>query len=506
MWPGQHDVVLYAPLYQLKQHPGNIVGSVNVAAPVRKTQKYSVRTINGTPQVFEGNNQLPMMGYMYEKDNREQVKAFGKIGLHLYWLEARQMGWVGNGEYDYKLIDTMMADLFADDPEARVIPWFYVDLASILVGPEDDWWQQKHPDELCHDIDGKVFERNGHKTVSFASDVWRRESSAAMAKLVRHLENSPFADRIVGYQPCAGGSYEWMYHGGQNSVFLDYSKPTQRRFRIWLKQRYGTDAALQSAWGEPKASLASAMIPTPEMRLRTENGSLRNPKTEKSVIDFTEFMANLTTDTIDYFCRTIKRETKQTKIAGVFYGYVMEQFYGGYATQHTAHFDLTGILRKDSVDYLMSPTSYWNRQAGGTGGYMSAIASTRLHNKVWFDQADNGTFLSNPAFTTIRDSTEQQSIGVQRREVAMYMAAGSPVYWYSFGIPWYAGSDRMMAGMGKLASLTYEAQKTPSSLGGNRLAVIISDSAAAYSSLLSEPLRSAVYLQREASAPLRGSV
>ncbi len=490
--------MLYAPLYQLSQHPKNIVGSINVPAQPKRSQRYSVRTFNGTPQVFEGNKQLPMMGYMYEKNNREQVRAFGKVGLHLYFLEARQMGWVGKGEYDYTLMDSMMADLFADDPEARVIPWFYVDLASILVGTEGDWWQQQHPAELCQDINDKVFERYGHQTVSFASESWRKESSAAMAQLIRHLENSPFADRIVGYQPCAGGSYEWMYHGGQNSVFLDYSKPTQRRFRTWLKQRYGTDTALRAAWADPKVTLASASIPTPEMRLRAENGSLRDPKTEKPVIDYTEFMAKLTTDTIDYFCRTIKRETKQNKIAGVFYGYVMEQFYGGYATQHTAHFDLTGILQKASVDYLMSPTSYWNRQAGGTGGYMSAIASTRLHNKVWFDQADNGTSLSDPAFTTIRDTTEQQSIGVQRRELAMYMAAGSPVYWYSFGLPWYAGSTRIMSGMGKLASLTLEAQNRPSGLDGNRLAVIVSDSAAAYSSLLSEPLRSSVYLQREA--------
>ncbi|MHB1461313.1 MAG: beta-galactosidase [Armatimonadota bacterium] len=498
LWPGKHDMVLYMPMYRLKGCQKNIIGSVNVAARPTIKQSYTVRTHNGTPQIFEGSKPLPMMGYMYEFDNRSQVRLFGNADVHLYWLETRQMGWVGNNEYDYTLTDTMLAELFEDDPQARVIPWFYVDLAAAMVTSDGDWWQKQHPEELCQDINGKVFERYDHQTVSFASEPWRKDAGEAMAKFIRHLEGSPYADRIVGYQPCAGGSYEWMYHGGQDSLFLDYSKPTQHKFRQWLKQRYGTDAKLQSAWGDTTTSLAAAAIPTPEQRLKADNGSLRDPKTEQPVIDYTEFMSHLTSDTIDYFCGIIKRETNRHKLAGVFYGYVMEQFYGGYSTQHTGHFDLAGILKSQNVDYLMSPTSYQNRQAGGTGGYMSAIASLRLHNKLWIDQADIRTHLTDAGAGFGRNETEQQTVGVLRREWAMYTAAGSPVYWYCFSLPWYIGSKQLMPDIKKMASLTIDAQNTPSALDGNRLAVIVSDSAAAYSSLLTEPLRSSVYLQREA--------
>ncbi len=498
IWPGKHDVVLYMPMHQLKGRQKNIMGSVNVTARNAIKPSYTVRMHNGTPQIFEGTRPLPMMGYMYEADNRAQVRLFGNANVHLYWLETRQMGWVGDNEYDYTLTNTMLAELFEDDPQARVIPFFYVDLAAPMISPGGDWWQKQHPDELCQDINGKVFERYGHQTVSFASEPWRRDAGEAMAKFIRHLESSPYADRIVGYHPSAGGSYEWMYHGGQDSQFLDYSKPTLLKFRQWLKQRYGTDAKLQSAWGDAKTSLATAAIPTPEQRLKADNGSLRDPKTEQPVIDYTEFMSHLTSDTIDYFCGIIKRETNRKKVAGVFYGYVMEQFYGGYCTQHTGHFDLAGILKSQNVDYLMSPTSYQNRQAGGTGGMMSALASLRLHDKLWIDQADIRTHLTDAKAGFGRNDTEQQTVGVLRREWAMYTAAGSPVYWYCFSLPWYVGSKQLMPEIKKMTSLTIDAQNTPNALDGNRLAVIVSDSAAAYSSLLTEPLRSSVYLQQEA--------
>ncbi len=494
MWPGVYDAELYMPMNALTNHPNNIMGHITISSSKRATPAYTVKQFNGTPQIFEGSKTLPMMGYMYEADNRDQVRLFGNSNVHLYWLETRQMGWVGNNEYDYSLTDSMLADLFDDDPQARVIPFFYVDLAAPMTPPEGDWWQQ----QLCCDIDGNVFMRYGHQTVSFASEIWRKEASQALAKFVRHLEQSPYADRIVGYHPSAGGSYEWMYHGGQDNKYLDYSQPMQKRFRSWLKSRYLTDAKLQAAWNNSSVTLASASIPTPSERMKSDNGSIRDPKTEQSVIDYTEFLSLLTADTIDTFCAVIKRETNYKKITGVFYGYVQEQFYGGGCTQNTGHFGLGGLLRSPNVDYLMSPTSYYNRQAGGTGGYMSAIGSVRLHNKVWIDQADIRTHLSDPASGFGRVDTEQQAIGVLRREWAMYTAAGSPVYWYCFSLPWYTKSPSLLAEVKKMASLTVNAQNTNSPLNGNRLAVIVSDSVSPYTNYQVDPMQSAVYIQREA--------
>ncbi|MHB1461314.1 MAG: beta-galactosidase [Armatimonadota bacterium] len=498
MWAGRAELVLQAPNAQLAGQTGDIMGQIHIVAPAVKRQSYTLRSHLGRPQVFEGSKLMPMTGLMYEFHNAPQMRALSQAGVHLYWLDARQMGWIGNGKYDYRKIDDMLVKLFEVDPEARVIMIYYVDLAPWLVDSDGDWWQDQHPTELCQDINGKVFERYQHQTVSFASDIWRKDAGAAMSKFIQHVEASPYADRVIGYQPSTGGSYEWMYHGGQDFAFLDYSQPTVRRFRQWLSARYRTDAALRTAWNNPNVSLTSAAIPTPEARKSTETGSLRDPAREQAVIDYTEFLSKLTSDTIDYFCGIVKRETKRQKLAGVFYGYVMEQFYGNYCTQHTGHFDLGGILRSSNVDYLMAPTSYDHRRAGESGGYMSALASIRLHDKLWINQGDIRTHLSPTNQGFGRVDTEQQSVGVLRREAAMDLSVDVPVTWYSFSQSWYMGSAKIMQSMAQISQIAAKAQKQPSPLDNNRLAVIVSDSAAPYTTLVTEPLISAVYYQREA--------
>ncbi len=497
-WPGKSEVVFRMNGVRITNHEDGVIGTVQIPAPKILKPSYSVRMLNGTPQLFEGNKPINSTGFMYENPNPEQVIQFAKAGVHLYFLECRQMGWIGNDKYDYKLIDDLMAELFVCDPQARVIPFFYVDLAAPMVSPDIDWWQNEHREDLCIDENGKVFSRYGHETVSFASEAWRRDTDKTLEKFIQHMENSPYADRIVGYQPSAGGSYEWMYHGGQDSVFLDYSKPTVKAFRIWLKEKYaGDEQKLQSAWKDNSVTFETAMIPPQAKRERSSVGNLRDPALEASVIDYYTFLSELTVDTIDHYCAVIKRATKGRKIAGVFYGYVMEQMYGGFCTQHTGHFAFGKLLKSKNVDFLMSPTSYWERQPGGSGGHMTAMASVRLHRKLWIAQADLRTFLSDKASGYGRCDTEEQSVGVIRREFAMDLTAGIPVYWYSFSIPWFGPSKPLMTNIQTMAKIDKQANERDRSLNGNKLAVIVSDSPAAYLGLPAEPARSLVYLQRE---------
>lgn|GEM_PF-494335 len=497
-WPGKSEVVFRMNGVRISNHEDGVIGSVLVPATKVSNISYSVRMLNGTPQLFEKNIPLNATGFMYENSNPDQVKEFAKAGVHLYFLECRQMGWVGNNKYNYKLIDELMAELFVCDPQARVIPFFYVDLAAPMVNPEIDWWQNENRDELCVDENGKVFSRYGHETVSFASEKWRHDTDRTLEKFIQHMESSPYADRIVGYQPSAGGSYEWMYHGGQDSLFLDYSKPTVKAFRLWLKEKYANDEhKMQNAWKDASVTFDTAMIPLQAKRELSSVGNLRDPAREAPVIDYYTFLSELTAGTIDHYCAVIKRTTKGKKIAGVFYGYVMEQMYGGYCTQHTGHFALGKLLNSKNVDFLMSPTSYWERQPGGTGGHMTAMASVRLHKKLWISQADIRTFLSDKASGYGRCDTEDQSVGVIRREFAMDLTAGIPVYWYSFSIPWFGPSKALMTNIQKMARIDKQANERDRSLTGNKLAVIVSDSPAAYLGLPAEPARSLVYLQRE---------
>ena len=84
-----------------------------------------------------------------------------------------------------------------------------------------------------------------------------------------------------------------------------------------------------------------------------------------------------------------------------------------------------------------------------------------------------------------------------RREFAMDLTAGIPVYWYSFSLPWFAPSDALMANIQAMANMDARANECDRSLKGDKLAVIVSESPAAYLGLSMEPQRSLVYLQRE---------
>jgi hypothetical protein len=498
-WGGFCRLVFRRPGAQVVGHEDGCLTTVNVVPRIPRPVRYSVRPRNGTPQLFADDAPIPSAAYMYERLNPDEVRRFARAGVHLYWLECRQMGWVGPERFDFALIDELLADLFRNDPQARVVLWFYVDLSSPLVDAKADWWQAAHPDELCRDAAGKGWDNYGHQAVSLASEAWRQDATAAMGHFIRRMEGSPFADRIVGYQPCAGISYEWMYVGGHSNVFLDYSAPAVRAFRNWLRDQYGGEVArLRVAWGSDAVTFATAAIPAPAEREHTTLGCLRDPQAERPVTDYYTFMAELTAGTIDHFCHAIKRATGGAKVAGAFYGYVMEQAFVHGGAQHTGHFALGRALASDAIDFLMSPTSYWAREPGEPGAHMTALGSVRLHGKLWLNQADLRTHLSPPDAGFGRSATVEQSLGVMRREFAMDLAAGVPVYWYSFSAPWFGPSGALMAGVHQMAQIAADADGLGRGLDGDGLAVIVSDSVAAHTGLSYQPLRALVYLQRAA--------
>ncbi len=398
----------------------------------------------------------------------------------------------------------MLAELFTCDPQARVVILFNVGLPPSAQPGTDGWWQKENPSELCRDASGStrnsgsVFGHgNLHRQVaSFASTKWRKDSGAAMKRFILHMEGSPFADRIVGYQPSIGS--EGWYHGGALGVFVDYSDPTVRAFRDWLRERYdGRQADLRAAWVSDTVTFDSAKIPMPAKRKHTALGSLRDPQTARPVIDYYTFFAELTAGTADYFCSAVKEATGGTKIAGVWYGYIMELAFGWANAQHSGHQALGRALESDAIDFLMAPTSYWARGPGQPGGHMSALGSLRLHQKMWVNQSDLRSHLwpANSGFG--QSANEEQSVGTMRREFAMDLAAGVPMYWYCFSYGDRMNNKKMMEGVKQMAEIDAEAGKLERGLDGDGIAVIVSDDIAAHIGLSRQPLRSLVYLQRE---------
>lgn len=248
--------------------------------------------------------------------------------------------------------------------------------------------------------------------------------------------------------------------GGNENQWVDFSPVNTARFRLWLRDTYGTDAGLRAAWRDDAVSLASAVIPTKAQRQRTELGALRDPGKEQAVIDYYRYNSDLVADTICTFAKAVKEITRRKKVVGAFYGYLL-QLCGEQRQQNAGHLALESVLASPDVDFLTSPTSYAFRQLGGEGTshFMSLFGSAKLHGKLWFDENDIRTSLAKGSLGEWgRPADVAGDIVQQEKELANVIVNGSAQWWFDVGGNVY-GNPALMGRIGNLAKNAAEAQK-----------------------------------------------
>jgi hypothetical protein len=339
-------------------------------------------------------------------------------------------------------------------PDAFIFPRLY------LHAPK--WWSEQHPDDIVlmdpGDGDPVVFQHSGPKPApSWASEPWRRDTIEGLRHLVRHVEQSPYADRIIGYHLASGTTEEWMMWGANEGEWVDYSPANLRRFRDWLRERYGDDRGLQQAWADPDVTLENATIPTRRQREACAFGSLRDPRAERPVIDYYEYHSFLVGDTIEVLARAVKDIAGRDKTVGVFYGYLL-QLCGEQRQQNAGHLALGKVLASPDVDFLCSPTSYAFREPGGEGTshFMSLLGSVKLHGKLWFDENDIRTSLApGPVGSWGKTESIDGDLVQQDKELANVLVNGVAQWWFDVGNNRY-DDPRLMA---HLAHLTRAADR-----------------------------------------------
>lgn len=389
-----------------------------------------VRLRGGAPALFVDGK--PVAAFFLSTNSSQQGRRhreFAEVGLHLYsdWFGtsgAGDLGHVKADTYDYKRYDHYFAEILQADPEAYFLP--HIGITAPL------WWQEAYPEERCLYADGS------RGPQSFASERWRRETAEDLRRLIHHLQTAPYAERILGYIPYSGYSAEWQSWGLWENHLADYSEPAQRAWRQWLAERYKDDTALQTAWHQPNVTRENAPLPTPEQRHSAAWGGLRDPASERNVIDFYQFLAQLTAESICYFARTIKEACGGRSLVGTYYGYLTQH---GPRQQDSSHLALARVLSSPDLDFLMSPPLYTGRELGGTTGFMSATESVLRHGKLWLSEADYRTYLSDPDSGYGRTAHPADSRAVLRREFGHVLTHRSGVSWYDMADGWLAGLD-----------------------------------------------------------------
>lgn len=401
-----------------------------------------VKPHNGAPALFI-NGKPPFPMWFWQREIlAEDAAAFQQAGVDVFTFCCPSyylgLGWNGAGDYDYSEFDAIMLRFLEKAPNAYAVPRIFVSAP--------DWWLDQYPGESCGFANGVGWQTNGWggtKHESFASEQWKQDCGEALRRFVRHVMESPYSDRVIGYHVANGIYGEW--HAWSATDIPDTSEPMRRALVAHAKQRYQSDeATLQKAWGEPALTFETIAVPTLPERHSGDQGMFRAPDKSRKVADYYACLHNQTVDAIDRFCSIVKEESDRRLFTCVFYSYTPDLNW----PQEGDHRAAARAQRLDSVDIFSSPHSYARRKLGEDALFRNYPAALALHGKLLVDEGDCRTYLANdPTFTHV--TTVEQSVEVIRREFGNAVTHGTGLWYMDQQDNWFH-DDALMAAIGDL--------------------------------------------------------
>jgi hypothetical protein len=292
------------------------------------------------------------------------MKDFADIGVRffsdIWWAKTRHNDWwLGEGEYDFKAFDRRMKGLLDASADGWIFPRIKMD--------PPEWWSKDCPGEI---------RANQARPDSGA---WRALYRRMLEDVVRHVESSPYANRIMGYHIGALHGSEWLVYP-------------------WPKEEVPP-----VAW--------DARDPLPPLAVTEARRSYAR-KRNKDVADCLLDAAAL-----------VKRLTGRKKLVGAFFGYM----------NNADHEDFSRVIRSPDIDFFASPGSYRHRRAGQSGRFQLAwTASCRLHGKLYWDEVDIRTCHSKQ-MVKYRCETPEESIGAIKRNLGYALTGGWETWWFLLG-------------------------------------------------------------------------
>ncbi len=291
--------------------------------------------------------------------------------------------WRAPDVFDFAPLDAGMARICGKDFSREV----YVLLRINLNMPA--WWREAHPEELIHLRDRAIMQ-------SIASTRWRTDAARFLQALKAHIDASPYAHAVIGWQIAAMQTEEWI-HPASYAASLVRDEPMHAAFRAWCADTYGTSAATGDAWGMTLADLADISLPTPAAIAERGQAGTAAPSC-CLVRDFADCLGCVYADTIAYFTRTVKALFDRDILCGAFYGYI------GQLTDLSGHTAMRRLLDEPSIDFFASPFAYNHARGPAVDWiYHAPMESVDRAGKLWFVEADVRTHLTRPLSDTRPD-------------------------------------------------------------------------------------------------------
>ncbi len=302
-------------------------------------------------------------------------------------------------------------------------------------------WAKAHPDHL---------QQSGKKRLNHSSYASRlaAEGRAETAKrIVEYCEKQSWAKRVVGY--IAFGQDEGTHHLSLFHTMFDQAPVMQQEFRAWLKKKYGTNAKLQAAWGDPKATLAKATVPT-EDEWQADLKRWKHwpqPKELRKYQDFFMLMRELQLMQRRMELAAIRKAAKRPVITATdaykepMLGWLHnDAFHGssiGMVYRNTllasGCFDAGKALDMHQLDALITPADYTAR-SNGFGWEAEGIGdSLVLRGKTIFIEDDARSWATNERKTQGAWRTVEECRAGLMRNLVIGASRGQFPYWMNVG-------------------------------------------------------------------------
>jgi hypothetical protein len=383
-----------------------------------------IRNIHGIPTIFMNGEPFTEPVFETYVPQVKYFKQFAEAGVnvHMFSLSlgpCMQIAggraapiWIAPDKWDFEQLDRRAHNVLEADPDAMLFPRFYIDTP--------DWWLSHNVSE-CMVLDtGKNYYiaptnnavTTNHLFASLASEKWRQDMAYGIKQVIKHIQESDYADKIFAYQITGLYTEEFYHWSSKANQLADYSEPFVKRFRAFLEKKYGCNKALQDAWRQPKVTFETAEVPNKEHRVKGRNErTFRNLKEDMPVVDFYLYYNEVMPEVIEHFCRAAKEACESKKIVGSFYGFMFE--FGG--DPEFGHNALNRYLQSDDIDFIVVTASYWNRKLGSGADYTrSPATSVLLNDKLWYHDNDTLSFLYREAMGWRDDMTDEEKAFIEK--------------------------------------------------------------------------------------------
>ena len=238
-------------------------------------------------------------------------------------------------------------------------------------------WKTKFPDAHYSYLNGEVADP------SVADESYWNEAERTLIAVIEGLRKSENANNIMGVH---FDQHEWFLDEEDG---YDISAASTQKFRRWLRMRYRNDiVSLRASWYDGSANFDNINIPDYREGLEGEE-FVRTDRRARRWVDFHLFVSDEIVDRIAKMCHAAKKASDGDYLVGVSYGYTFE-----WSHPYSGHLSLGKLLRCNELDYAAGPSSYRDREPGGSAAFPFPVDSFALNGKLYMSEEDFRTPIS----------------------------------------------------------------------------------------------------------------